>query len=300
VAARNAIFYARGVAAECIHWAGVLASNRQKVPVHWRMALVSGVVTAVDVAGGLAFRGVGAFLGARFGARWGCVGGGAFWGEHVAFYASFRARHVLLAAASSVAARVVDRVCPLRQSDASAFEAAEEEEEAAAAEASAGSAGAELPDEAFERANDGDVFSSADHYGVLGVTRDATSEQIRSAYRKEALQHHPDRCASASPEVRAAATARFKEINTAYEVLSEPARRAEYDYHSGASTVPPSVRGGWMMDVIRRVHELPTPLRYAAVAGGVTITLGATSIGAAAVVYNHLFVAFKGATRLGR
>ncbi len=63
-----------------------------------------------------------------------------------------------------------------------------------------------------------------DYYQVLGVSRDAAPEEIKKAFRKLAFQSHPDR----NHQEGAAET--FKEINEAYEVLSDPERRARYDY----------------------------------------------------------------------
>lgn len=63
-----------------------------------------------------------------------------------------------------------------------------------------------------------------DYYEVLGVRRDATAEEIKQAYRKLAMRYHPDR----NPG-DASAEAKFKEINEAYQVLSDPERRAHYD-----------------------------------------------------------------------
>ena len=62
-----------------------------------------------------------------------------------------------------------------------------------------------------------------DYYEVLGISRNASQDEIRSAYRRLAFQYHPDR----NPEFDA--EAKFKEINEAYEVLSRPDRRANYD-----------------------------------------------------------------------
>jgi len=64
---------------------------------------------------------------------------------------------------------------------------------------------------------------SADYYQVLGVPRDATAEQVKKAYRKLAMQYHPD--VAETPD----AAEKFKEIGEAYEVLHDPNKRAMYD-----------------------------------------------------------------------
>lgn len=62
-----------------------------------------------------------------------------------------------------------------------------------------------------------------DYYAILGVPRNATLEQIKEAYRRLAKEYHPDK--KPSPE----AEEMFKLINEAYQVLSDPVKRAEYD-----------------------------------------------------------------------
>jgi len=68
-----------------------------------------------------------------------------------------------------------------------------------------------------------------DYYEVLGVNKEATAQEIKSAYRKLALKWHPDRNKSEE------ASSRFKEINEAFEVLSDTQKRARYDQfgHAG-------------------------------------------------------------------
>lgn len=65
---------------------------------------------------------------------------------------------------------------------------------------------------------------SKDYYQILGVSRNAPPEEVKKAYRRLALKFHPDK----NPDDPAAAD-QFKEINEAYEVLSSPERRLEYD-----------------------------------------------------------------------
>ncbi|HET6821623.1 MAG TPA: J domain-containing protein [Anaerolineales bacterium] len=63
-----------------------------------------------------------------------------------------------------------------------------------------------------------------DYYKILGVERNASEDDIRKAYRKLAMQYHPDR----NPNDQQAEE-RFKEINEAYQVLNDPTKRAHYD-----------------------------------------------------------------------
>src|SRR5256714_15149986 len=63
-----------------------------------------------------------------------------------------------------------------------------------------------------------------DYYEVLGVSRDASEADIKKAYRKLARQYHPDR----NPGDKAA-EARFKEVQEAYDVLSDKSKKAKFD-----------------------------------------------------------------------
>jgi molecular chaperone DnaJ len=68
----------------------------------------------------------------------------------------------------------------------------------------------------------------SEFYGLLGVSREASESEIKKAYRKLAMEYHPDR--NSSPD----AEARFKEITEAYEVLRDPQKRAAYDRYGKA------------------------------------------------------------------
>jgi len=64
-----------------------------------------------------------------------------------------------------------------------------------------------------------------DYYQILSVSRNATKEQIKKAYRKLAMQYHPDR----NPGKEKWANEKFKEINEAFGVLGDPQKRRQYD-----------------------------------------------------------------------
>src|ERR1051325_8079980 len=74
------------------------------------------------------------------------------------------------------------------------------------------------------------MASVKDLYGTLGVSKTASQEEIKKAYRKLARQHHPD----ANPG-DAAAEERFKEVQQAYDVLSDPEKRKQYDRFGSAN-----------------------------------------------------------------
>jgi DnaJ-class molecular chaperone len=91
-----------------------------------------------------------------------------------------------------------------------------------------------------------------DYYKILGVPRTATDKEIKAAYRKLARKHHPD-VNKNDPK----AEAKFKEINEANEVLSDPAKRERYDhlcpdwasYRPGAGPQPGATGGGYTVDL---------------------------------------------------
>jgi len=68
-----------------------------------------------------------------------------------------------------------------------------------------------------------------DFYQILGVSKSASTEEIKKAYRRLALQHHPDRGGGKEAE------AKFKEANEAYQILSDPEKRKMYDQYGEAA-----------------------------------------------------------------
>ncbi|MBI1864217.1 MAG: DnaJ domain-containing protein, partial [Nitrospirae bacterium] len=100
-------------------------------------------------------------------------------------------------------------------------------------------------------------MAKRDYYDVLGVKRDASEHEIKKAFRKLARQHHPD----LNPGDKTAEQ-RFKDINQAYEVLSDSSKRSQYDrfghgaFEAGPAETSPGFRpeefafgGGTFRDV---------------------------------------------------
>ena len=75
-------------------------------------------------------------------------------------------------------------------------------------------------------------MSKRDYYEVLGVSRSASKQELKKAFKKLAMKYHPDR----NPDDQAAAD-KFKEAAEAYEILSDAEKKAAYDQfgHSGVS-----------------------------------------------------------------
>jgi len=83
-------------------------------------------------------------------------------------------------------------------------------------------------------------MAKKDYYDTLGVPKNASDEDIKKAYRKLAMKHHPDRNQGESGKV---SEDKFKEAKEAYEMLSDASKRAAYDQY-GHAGVDPNMRGG--------------------------------------------------------
>ena len=83
-------------------------------------------------------------------------------------------------------------------------------------------------------------MAKRDYYEVLGLSKGASEEDIKKAYRKLAMKYHPDRNQGDDAKV---AEEKFKEVKEAYEMLSDSQKRAAYDQY-GHAGVDPNMRGG--------------------------------------------------------
>lgn len=86
-------------------------------------------------------------------------------------------------------------------------------------------------------------MADKNYYETLGVAKNADANELKSAYRKLAKQYHPDTYAGKSEDEKKKAEAKFKEINHAYDVLSDPQKRAAYDNY-GSENGPQGFGGG--------------------------------------------------------
>jgi molecular chaperone DnaJ len=85
------------------------------------------------------------------------------------------------------------------------------------------------------------MAAKSDYYDILGVSKSASSDEIKKAYRKQALEWHPDR----HRDDKEAAERRFKEINEAYQILSDKGKRSAYDQFGHGAFSPGGMPGGF-------------------------------------------------------
>lgn len=84
------------------------------------------------------------------------------------------------------------------------------------------------------------MATKTDYYDILGVSKGASADEIKKAYRKQALEWHPDR----HKDEKEAAEKRFKEINEAYQILSDPQKKSAYDQYGHDAFTPGGGMGG--------------------------------------------------------
>lgn len=84
------------------------------------------------------------------------------------------------------------------------------------------------------------MATKSDYYDILGVSKNASADEIKKAYRKAALEWHPDR----HKDDKETAEKKFKEINEAYQVLSDSQKRAAFDQYGSAAFTPGGAPGG--------------------------------------------------------
>lgn len=82
---------------------------------------------------------------------------------------------------------------------------------------------------------------SRDYYEILGVARDGSPDEVKKAYRQAALKYHPDR----NPDDKEGAERKFKEASKAYQVLSDPEKRSQYDRYGEAAFEGPGGGAGF-------------------------------------------------------
>lgn len=86
------------------------------------------------------------------------------------------------------------------------------------------------------------MATKSDYYDILGVSKNASPDEIKKAYRKQALEWHPDKHAGAD---KAEAERKFKEVNEAYQILSDSQKRSAYDQFGHDAFAPGGMPGGF-------------------------------------------------------
>lgn len=88
-------------------------------------------------------------------------------------------------------------------------------------------------------------MSDRDYYEILGISKSASEDDIKKAFKKSAIKFHPDKFNNAGEKEKKEAEEKFKEINEAYSVLSDPSKRAQYDKMGHAAFKQGAGAGGY-------------------------------------------------------
>lgn len=134
------------------------------------------------------------------------------------------------------------------------------------------------------------MAAKSDYYTLLGIDKDATPDAIRKAYRKLAMQHHPDR----NPGDKSAEE-RFKQVSEAYAVLSDPAKRKQYDSFGSADEFAQHVS----VDDILKDFNIDDLLSRFGMKGSGWGNFRAGQGGASGSIFDDLFGGARGSSRAG-
>ncbi|MBN1526126.1 MAG: DnaJ domain-containing protein, partial [Candidatus Omnitrophica bacterium] len=96
-------------------------------------------------------------------------------------------------------------------------------------------------------------MAKRDYYEVLGLSKTASADEVKRAYRNLALKYHPDRV---SADKKKEAEERFKEISEAYEVLIDPQKKANYDQYGHAGVEGAFKQGGFTWQDFHHFEDL--------------------------------------------
>ena len=88
----------------------------------------------------------------------------------------------------------------------------------------------EIGEDEFDEVSRQAIFTSENYYEHLEIEKSATQEEVRKAFRRQAILYHPDRLASKTPQEQEQGMQKFKKLQQSYEVLSNEKRRREYDF----------------------------------------------------------------------
>ena len=94
-----------------------------------------------------------------------------------------------------------------------------------------------------------------DLYEILGISRTASEDEIKKAFRKLSLKYHPDRQGGKSEKEKKEAEEKFKEISAAYSILSDPQKKQQYDQFGTIDGMDTNMEGFDISELLKRMHQ---------------------------------------------